>query len=77
MDNPIKIQDLQESDLPSTFKLKKQNKKELFIKYKELNEALLKVGYIPLSFPDFVHLLIDSGIKEFSVQRYVDAQLNS
>ena len=77
MNNPIKIQDLQVADLPSTFKLKKKHKEEVFLKYKELNEALFKVGYIPVTFSDFVHTLIETGVKGFSVEEYVNAQLNS
>lgn len=76
MNNPIKIQDLQVDDLPSTFKLKKQNKQAVYLKYKELNEALLRVGYIPVTFSDFIHLLIDTGLNNFSVENYVNAQLN-
>jgi len=60
MNNPIKIQDLQVADLPSTFKLKKKHKEEVFLKFKELNEALFK-----------------TGVKGFSVEEYVNAQLNS
>jgi hypothetical protein len=30
MNNPTKIQDLQVADLPSTFKLKKKHKEEVF-----------------------------------------------
>lgn len=77
MNNPIKIQDLQVGDLPSTFKLKKKHKHEIFLKYKALNEALFKVGYIPVPFTDFVHTLLETGVKEFSVEDYVNAQLNS
>lgn len=77
MNNPMKIQDLQVGDLPSTFKLKKQNKEAVYVKYKELNEALIKVGYIPVTFSNFIHLLINTGVNGFSVEKYVNAQLNS
>ena len=55
----------------------KKHKEEVFLKYKELNEALFKVGYIPVTFSDFVHALIETGVKGFSVEEYVNTQLNS
>ena len=75
MINPIKINELKESDLPSTFKLKKQTKTKIYNKYMDLNKSLLISGYMPITFPDFVHLLLEIGVDKFTTDGYIKEKI--
>lgn len=71
MKSPLKFDELKESDLSSVFKLKKDTKSKIFIEYKELNTKILKLGYYPITFPDFIQHLLEIGLNEFNAEKFI------